>query len=114
VIRVRAWVTPSKPGAGLVEVETVFRPVADPSMPDRELEAPVPGEHPVAVRVARLVEALVARYGEPTDSTGAPRIVIPTAALPPVPADTTATPVRPAATPVRPDTTPARPDTTSR
>jgi hypothetical protein len=112
VVRVRAWVTPSKPGAGLVEIETVFRPVADPSVPERELEAPVPGEHPFAVRVVRLVEALVARFGEPTDSAGVPRSVVPTAAPPPVPADTPATPPRPAATPVRPDTTPVRPDTT--
>jgi hypothetical protein len=78
------------------------------------LEVSVPGEHPVAVRVARLVEALVARFGEPTDSAGAPRSVIPTAAPPPIPDTTVAPPARPAAPPVRPDSTPARPDTTSR
>ena len=38
VVRVRAWADPGRPGNSVVTVETVYRPLADPSVPERELE----------------------------------------------------------------------------
>lgn len=109
VVRVRAWVGPAKPGFSEVEVETVFRPVADPSRPERDLETHVGISHPVGQRVSRLLRKLIELYGEPDTTavkpTEAPPPVDPSAV--PVPTDTTARP--------RVDTT-ARPpaDTTAR
>jgi hypothetical protein len=89
VVRVRAWVTPAKPGFGTIEVETVYRPLIDPSLPARELETPVPDDHPVGRRVADVVKKLVERYGEPAEPPpGVPRPQIRPAPGPP-PVDTT-------------------------
>ena len=63
-VKVRGFVTPSRPNHSLLIVETVYRPVADPSRPDRDLEEQVPNGHPVAVRVQRALERLKAEYGE--------------------------------------------------
>jgi hypothetical protein len=107
VVRVRAWVNPAKPGFSAIEVEAVYRPVADPSRPERELEAPVPDGHPVGQRIARTVKRLVDAHGEPAE-------VRPAASPAPVAADTAgrAAPPEPRpAPPPRPDTT-ARRDTT--
>jgi hypothetical protein len=65
VVRVRAWVDPEKPGFSRVTVETLFRDVADPSLPQRELDREVPPDHPVAVRVRAVLDTLRKRYGEP-------------------------------------------------
>ena len=65
VVRVRAWVTPAKPGFSEYEVEAVYRPLLDPSRPDRELEEPVPMDHPIGRRIAGVVKKLVEKYGEP-------------------------------------------------
>lgn len=67
VVRVRAWVDPSKPGFARVEIETVYVPRADPSVPDRELEAPVPAVHPVNIRVGEMLRKLAEKYGVPPD-----------------------------------------------
>ena len=71
VVQVRAWVDPTKPGSSRVTVETVFRPLADPSLPDRELDRLVPSDHPVGKRMGDLVIDLARTYGTPTDSTKA-------------------------------------------
>ena len=42
VVRVRAWADPGRPGISMLIVETVYRPMADPSTPERELERQVP------------------------------------------------------------------------
>jgi hypothetical protein len=63
VVRVRAWADPSRPGSSQVTVETSYRPLADPSLPDRELERQVPHNHPVAVKVEKVLQQLVERYG---------------------------------------------------
>jgi hypothetical protein len=60
VVRVRAWVDPARPGSSQLTVETMYRPVADPSLPLRELERPVSADH----RVARKVQAVLVRLGE--------------------------------------------------
>ncbi|MDF3053524.1 MAG: hypothetical protein K0S19_1629 [Geminicoccaceae bacterium] len=77
VVRVRAWVDPARPGSSQLTVETMYRPVADPSLPPRELERPVPADH----RVARKVQAVLVRLGE---RYGAPP---PAAAPAPAPAE---------------------------
>jgi hypothetical protein len=68
VVRVRGWVNPGKPGYGRVEVETVYRPVADPSLPARELEAPVAPSHAVNAKVLAVLQRLKVKYGAPEDS----------------------------------------------
>jgi len=46
-------------------VETVYRPVADPSLPERELDRQVPRDHPVAIKIRAALQELVKRYGGP-------------------------------------------------
>jgi hypothetical protein len=65
IVRVRAWADPARPGSSQVAVETAYRPLADPSLPTRELERQVPVNHPVAVKVDSVLQALVKRYGGP-------------------------------------------------
>ena len=69
VVRVRAFIDPGRPGFGRVEIETVYVPFADPSLTDREQEAPVTPVHPVNLRVAAVLEKLKKKYGAPEDST---------------------------------------------
>ena len=65
VVRLRAWADPGRPGNTVLTVETLYRPLADPSLPERELERQVPLAHPTAVRVVRVLETLLKRYGGP-------------------------------------------------
>ena len=65
VVRVRAWADPTHPGNCKVVVETVYRPLADPSLPQRELDRQVPRNHPVAIKVRAALQDLVKRYGGP-------------------------------------------------
>jgi hypothetical protein len=65
VVRVRAWADPGRPGNSVLTVETVYRPTADPSMPERELERQVPTAHPVAVKVEAELAALLKQWGGP-------------------------------------------------
>jgi hypothetical protein len=65
VVRVRAWADPARPGSSQLTVETVYRPLRDPSLPDRELEREVAPDHPVALRVVAALQQLVKRYGGP-------------------------------------------------
>ena len=66
VVRVRAWADPTHPGNSKVVVETVYRPLADPSLPQRELDRQVPRNHPVAIKVRAALQDLVKRYGGPS------------------------------------------------
>ena len=61
----------------MLRVETLYRPVADPSLPERELERQVPSTHPAAVKVQGILEAMLKRFGGPP----------PPAAEPPAPAE---------------------------
>lgn len=65
VIRLHAWADPGRPGFTVLTVETVYRPVADPSLPGRDLDRQVPRDHPVALKVERILESMVKRYGGP-------------------------------------------------
>lgn len=58
VVLVRGFVDPGRPNHAVITVEVVHRPLADPSREGRALEAHVPGEHPVADQVRRIVTAL--------------------------------------------------------
>ena len=64
-VRVRAWADPARPGSSLLSVETSYRPAADPSLPERELDRQVPGDHPVARKVTEVLKKMVERYGGP-------------------------------------------------
>jgi hypothetical protein len=72
VVKVRAWADPGRPGHTVLIAETVYRPLADPSVPERELERQVPREHPTALKVEKILAAMLERYGgPPRDSTPA-------------------------------------------
>jgi hypothetical protein len=81
VVRVRAWADPARPGSSQLTVETLYRPLLDPSLPDRELEREVAQDHPVAVKVVAALKGLVDRYG------GAPAAPAETEAEPTGPED---------------------------
>ena len=62
VVKLRAWVDPGKPNYSQITVESVYRPLADPSRDDRSLERVVPNDHPVAMRVFRILDSLARKY----------------------------------------------------
>lgn len=62
VVRLRAWIDPAAPRHSHLTVELVFRPLADPSRPGRQLDQQVPNDHPAAIRLGRALEALTTRY----------------------------------------------------
>jgi hypothetical protein len=63
VVRVRGWIEPARVRSSELRVETVFRRVMDPSLPERELERAVRPDHPVAQRIDSLLARLARRYG---------------------------------------------------
>ena len=65
VVRLRGWADPGRPGFTVLTVETLYRPLADPSLPERELERQVPRTHPTAVKVEQILQAMLKRYGGP-------------------------------------------------
>ena len=65
VVRVRGWVDPIQTGQTRIRIETVIRPMADPSLPERELDRGAPKANPAAVRVQRTAERLAKRYPVP-------------------------------------------------
>ena len=67
-VRVRAWVDPEKPLYSRITVETLYRQIVDPSLPDRELDRQLPPEHPVALRIRAVLDSLDKTYGEPDRS----------------------------------------------
>jgi hypothetical protein len=69
VIRLRGWADPGRPGNTVLTVETLYRPYADPSLPERELERQVPRTHPTAVKVEQVLAALLKRHGGPPPAT---------------------------------------------
>jgi hypothetical protein len=76
VVKVRAFVGPARPNYSSVVVETVYRPIADPSESPRELEEQVPADHPVALRVKATLQKMVDQYGGiPLEVIGPPHAV---------------------------------------
>ena len=89
VVRVRAWVNPSKQFWSELVIEATYRPFDDPSRPERELEAPLPDDHALQRKLAGVIRRLVEQHGDPSTLPAAPR-------------------------PVKPDTARVKPDTTLR
>jgi hypothetical protein len=83
VVRLRGWVDPGRPGFSVLTMETLYRPLADPSLSDRELERQVPRTHPTAVKVEQILQAMLKRYGGPPAPAAQPP---PDEAAPRVPA----------------------------
>ncbi|MES2123600.1 MAG: hypothetical protein V4503_02815 [Gemmatimonadota bacterium] len=67
IVRLRAWIDPGKPNYSSVTVETVYRPFDDPSRESRALEQVVVANHPVALRVNRILAALSKKFGGHSD-----------------------------------------------
>jgi len=65
VVRVRAWVNPSKQFWSELQVEATYRAMADPSRPERELDVELPADHPLQRKVVGVVRRLVGLYGDP-------------------------------------------------
>jgi hypothetical protein len=78
-VRVRAWVDPARPGSSQVSVETSYRQLVDPSLPQRELDRQVPRNHPIALKVEAALKRLVERYGGPPPPTTQPATPAPAA-----------------------------------
>jgi hypothetical protein len=64
VVRVRAWINPAKQFWSELSVEATFRPMADPSRPERELDVPLPEEHPLQKRLSTVLQQLIVQYGD--------------------------------------------------
>ena len=62
VVRLRAWIDTGAPRHSYLTVELVYRPLADPSRSQRQLDQQVANDHPAAERLGRALEALTARY----------------------------------------------------
>ncbi len=65
IVRLRAWADPSRPNHSSITVETVYRPLDDPSRDDHSLDRVVPPNHPVAIRVGMLLDRLTKKFGDP-------------------------------------------------
>lgn len=63
VVKVRVWVDPSRPNYSNITAETVYRPFADPSRPDRELEEQVPVNHRVGAKIVQILGKLRQQFG---------------------------------------------------
>jgi hypothetical protein len=70
VVRVRGWVDPIQTGQTRIRIETVIRPMADPSLPERELDRGAPKENPASMRVQRTAERLAKWYPVPGAAAG--------------------------------------------
>jgi hypothetical protein len=73
VVKLRTWIDPERPGYSRVTIEPVYRPAADPSVPERELDRLVPEAHPAWKRALALLDKL-----------GGKPLLEPTTAGPPV------------------------------
>lgn len=62
VVRVRAWIDPARRGHSWITLETVYRPIADPALDQRDLEAQVPADHTVGRRMAEVVTEMAKLY----------------------------------------------------
>lgn len=63
VVRVRAWVGPSKEFWSELTLEATYRVMDDPSRPERELDAALPDDHPLQRRLAGVIRKLIEKYG---------------------------------------------------
>ena len=100
VVRVRAWINPSKQFWSELQVEATYRLMADPSRPERELDVALPDDHPLQRKLAGVIRKLIEQYGDPE-------------ALKALEAPKPATAIKPDTAKVKPDTTKVKtkPDT---
>ena len=99
IVMVRGWVNPYQEGFSTIIVEAAYRPMADPSLPGRELERPLPLDHPFQQRLDSMVKAIPRGRNpgepnppEPTAGQQAPTVF----PGPPTPAKADSAPVPPA------------------
>ena len=64
VVRVRAWVNPSKDFWSELVIEASYRVMEDPSRPERELDRQLPDDHPLQRRLAGVIRTMIERYGD--------------------------------------------------
>ena len=57
-VRIRAWVMPWRYGWSEITMEAVYRPLADPSLPERELERSVTYDHPARVAIREIMQQM--------------------------------------------------------
>jgi hypothetical protein len=77
IVRVRGWVNAYGKERGSIRVETTVRPLANPSLPPRDLDRQAPIDNPVAMRVATVLADMAKRYpvpGADEPTTPAPRV----------------------------------------
>lgn len=63
VVRLRAWADPARPGDSYLTVELAWRPVADPSLPPRMLERPLPATDSLSLRVKSVLRTISIEVG---------------------------------------------------
>ena len=93
IVRVRGWVNAYGKERGSIRVETAVRPLANPSLPPRELDRQASPENPAAVRVARVLSDMARRYPVPGAEAPPAPVATPPAApdsATPAPKDSTA------------------------
>ena len=64
VVRVRAWVNPSKLNWSQLVVEGTYRAMDDPSRPERELDVQLPDDHPLQKRLGDVIRKMIEKYGD--------------------------------------------------
>jgi hypothetical protein len=79
IVRVRGWVNAYGKERGSIRVETAVRPLANPSLPPRDLDRQAPIDNPVAIRVAQVLTDMARRYPVPgaEEPTAPPPVVTP-------------------------------------
>jgi hypothetical protein len=82
IVRVRGWVNAYGKERGSIRVETAVRPLANPSLPPRDLDRQAPVDNPVAIRVAQVLTDMARRYPVPgaEEPTAPPPVVAPDSA----------------------------------
>ena len=73
VVRVRAWVNPSKQFWSELVLEATYRPFDDPSRPERELDAPLPDDHALQRKLAVMIRRLVELHGDASSLPAPPK-----------------------------------------
>lgn len=62
-IKIRCWADPYVPGKSQLTVEAVYRPLVDPSRPERDLEVIVPEGAEGARLTQQLLDAMKEKFG---------------------------------------------------
>jgi hypothetical protein len=62
-IKIRCWADPYVRGKSQLTVEAIYRPVLDPSRPERDLEVIVPQESAGSHIPEQLIEAMTKKFG---------------------------------------------------